>query len=80
MEVLSIRRKTQAENQNGLRLVHEMSSLSQDGECTRIPLLLTIEALRDCWQSRTCEMDELWNYAKVCRMSRVMRPYLECLT
>ena len=46
----------------------------------KIGLDVAIEALRDCWQSRRCEMDELWNYAKVCRMSRVMRPYLECLT
>ena len=29
----------------------------------KIGLDVAIEALRDCWQSRTCEIDELWNYA-----------------
>jgi len=24
-------------------------------------------------------MDELWRYAKICRVSNVMRPYLESL-
>jgi hypothetical protein len=25
-------------------------------------------------------MDELWEYSKICRMSKVMRPYLEYLS
>jgi predicted transcriptional regulator of viral defense system len=40
---------------------------------------VAIEALRDCFRGRRATMDELWAAAKVCRMSNVMRPYLESL-
>ncbi|GAB4245422.1 MAG: type IV toxin-antitoxin system AbiEi family antitoxin domain-containing protein [Thermoleophilia bacterium] len=46
----------------------------------KIGLDVAIEALRDCWSRRLCTMDDLWEYAQVCRVSRVMRPYLESLT
>jgi predicted transcriptional regulator of viral defense system len=46
----------------------------------KIGLELALEALRDCWRQRKATMDELWKAAKVCRMSNVMRPYLEMLT
>jgi predicted transcriptional regulator of viral defense system len=46
----------------------------------KIGLDVAIEALRESWESRRCSMDELWSYAKICRMSKVMRPYLECLS
>jgi predicted transcriptional regulator of viral defense system len=45
----------------------------------KIGLDVAIEALRESWESRRYSMDELWSYAKICRMSKVMRPYLECL-
>lgn len=45
----------------------------------KIGLDVALEALRECWQKRRCTMDELWHYAKVCRMKNVMRPYLESL-
>ena len=45
----------------------------------KIGLDVAIEALRDCLQQRKATMDELWEAAKVCRMSRVMRPYLEAV-
>jgi len=45
----------------------------------KIGLDVTIEALRECWQSRRCTMDELWRYADICRVRNVMRPYLESL-
>ena len=38
-----------------------------------------LEALRECWRERRCTMDDLWAYAKICRVSNVMRPYLESL-
>jgi len=41
---------------------------------------VAMEALRDCWKKRRANMDELWDAAKVCRMTNVMRPYLETLT
>ena len=46
----------------------------------KIGLEVALEALRDCWRQRRATMDELWEYAKVCRMTNVMRPYLESLT
>lgn len=45
----------------------------------KIGLDVAIEALRDCLRQRKATMDELWNAAKVCRMSKVMRPYLESI-
>jgi hypothetical protein len=46
----------------------------------KIGLDVAIEALRDCWGRRLCTMDDLLEYARVCRVGRVMRPYLESLT
>jgi predicted transcriptional regulator of viral defense system len=46
----------------------------------KIGLDVALEALRESWESRRCSMDELWEYAKICRMTKVMRPYLEYLS
>jgi len=45
----------------------------------KIGLDVAIEALRDCWRKKRATADDLWHYAKVCRVSRVMRPYLESI-
>ena len=45
----------------------------------KIGLDVALEALRDCWRKRKATMDELWVAAKICRMTSVMRPYLEML-
>lgn len=45
----------------------------------KIGLDVAIEALRDCWRKKRATTDQLWHYAKVCRVARVMRPYLESL-
>jgi predicted transcriptional regulator of viral defense system len=45
----------------------------------KIGLDVALEALQECWTERRVTMDELWHYAKICRMSQVMRPYLEAL-
>lgn len=45
----------------------------------KIGLDVAIEALRECWQSRRCTMDDLWHYADICRVRNVMRPYLESI-
>ena len=45
----------------------------------KIGLDVAIEALRDAWRQKKATADELWHYAKICRMSNVMRPYLESL-
>ena len=46
----------------------------------KIGLDVAIEALRDCLRSRKCTRDQLWQYAKICRMTEVMRPYLEAVS
>ncbi len=46
----------------------------------KVGLDVALEALRDCWHQRKASMDELWKYAKTCRVANVIRPYLESLT
>jgi hypothetical protein len=45
----------------------------------KIGLDVAIEALRECRRSRKCKIDDLWKYAKICRVANVMRPYLESI-
>jgi len=40
---------------------------------------VAMEALREGWRRRRFTMDELWRYAKVDRVTNVIRPYLEVL-
>ncbi len=40
---------------------------------------VALEALREGWRARRFTMDELDHYAAICRVQRVMRPYLESL-
>lgn len=46
----------------------------------KIGLDVALEALRDYRQKHRAGMDELWRFAKICRVERVIRPYLEALT
>jgi predicted transcriptional regulator of viral defense system len=46
----------------------------------KIGLDVALEALRDCYRSRKCTMDDLWKYGKICRVENIMKPYLESLT
>jgi hypothetical protein len=41
---------------------------------------VALAALRDCRRRRAATNDELWEAAKVCRMTNVMRPYLEAVS
>lgn len=45
----------------------------------KIGLDVALEALRETWRARRATMDDLWRYAEVCRVTTVMRPYLEAL-
>lgn len=47
---------------------------------SKVGLDVALEALREAWRARKVTMDDLSRYAKVNRMSNVMRPYLEALT
>ena len=46
----------------------------------KIGLDVALEALRECNKKGLCNIDELWHYAKLCRVGNVMRPYLETMT
>ena len=45
----------------------------------KIGLDVALEALKDARAKRKATTDELWRYAKICRVTNVMRPYLEAL-
>ncbi len=46
----------------------------------KVGLDVVIEGLREVWRTRKATMDELVRAAEMCRVSRVMRPYLESIT
>ena len=43
----------------------------------KIGLDVAVEALRDYRRKYPAGVDELWRYARICRVANVMRPYLE---
>jgi len=45
----------------------------------KIGLDVALEALRDCRKQRKATVDELWQAARICRVSNIMRPYLEAI-
>lgn len=63
--------------------LHVYNSAKTVADCfkyrNKIGLDVALEALRDAWRQKKVTMDELWHYAKSCRMTNVMRPYLESL-
>lgn len=45
----------------------------------KIGLDVALEALRETRRAKRASNDELWRYAKLCRVATVMRPYLEAV-
>lgn len=45
----------------------------------KIGLDVALEALRDALKQKKTTVDELWRYARICRVANVMRPYLEAM-
>jgi predicted transcriptional regulator of viral defense system len=45
----------------------------------RIGMDVVLEALREAWRNRRFSMDELDEYAEICRVKRVIAPFLEAL-
>jgi predicted transcriptional regulator of viral defense system len=43
----------------------------------KIGLDIALEALKDCRQHKLCTNDQLWEYARICRVANIMKPYLE---
>jgi predicted transcriptional regulator of viral defense system len=46
----------------------------------KIGLDIALEALREAWRGKRMISDDIWRYAKICRVANVMRPYLDSLT
>lgn len=45
----------------------------------KIGLEVALEALREAWRERRFAMEEMDHFARICRVERVMKPYLEAL-
>ncbi len=45
----------------------------------KVGLDVALEALREGWSARKFTIDELQCYAKICRVQKVMQPYLESI-
>jgi len=45
----------------------------------KIGMDVALEALREVIRERKSTTDELWRYAKICRVTRTMRPYMEAI-
>ena len=45
----------------------------------KIGLDVALEALKDARSQKKVNADDLWHFAKICRVANVMRPYLEAI-
>ena len=45
----------------------------------KIGLDIAIESLKDCLRQKRASISEIYRFAKVCRVSNVIRPYMEAL-
>jgi predicted transcriptional regulator of viral defense system len=63
--------------------VHVYSAAKTVADCfkfrNKIGLDVAIEALKDCLGQKKATVNEIYRYAKVCRVSNVIRPYMETL-
>jgi predicted transcriptional regulator of viral defense system len=64
-------------------LIHVTGVAKTVADCfkfrNKIGLDVALEALREAWREKRMTSDEMWRYAKLCRVANVMRPYLESL-
>jgi predicted transcriptional regulator of viral defense system len=70
-------------NVDGITQIRVTSVAKTVADCfkyrNKIGLDVALEALREARSSKRATMDELWQCAQWCRVSNVMRPYLETL-
>jgi predicted transcriptional regulator of viral defense system len=45
----------------------------------KIGLDVALEALRDARAKKKATAEDLWRFARICRVANVMRPYLEAI-
>ncbi len=64
-------------------LVRVYSAAKTVADCfkfrNKIGLDVAIEALKDCLRQKKASVNEIYRYAKVCRVSNVIRPYMDVL-
>jgi len=69
------------EHARGGAIVRVYSAAKTVADCfkyrNKVGLDVAIEALRDVLRERRATPDELWGFARVCRVANIMRPYLE---
>lgn len=46
----------------------------------KIGLDVALEALQEAWREKRVQMDELWYYARICKVEKIIRPYIESLS
>ena len=46
----------------------------------KIGLDIAIEALKKAWESKKVSMDELTKAARVCKVAKIIQPYLEAIS
>ncbi len=46
----------------------------------KIGLDVALEALKECRKARRCSMADLSRYGEICRVAKIMRPYLEAIS
>jgi predicted transcriptional regulator of viral defense system len=65
------------------RKVHVYNLAKTLADCfkyrNKIGLDVALEALRESWRERRVSIDDLDRYAVICRVQRVMQPYVEAL-
>jgi predicted transcriptional regulator of viral defense system len=63
--------------------IHVYSAAKTVADCfkfrNKIGLDVAIEALKDSLRQKKATVNEIYHYAKVCRVSNVIRPYMEAL-
>jgi len=64
-------------------LVRVYSAAKTVADCfkfrNKIGLDVAIEALKDCLRQKKATIDEIYRYAKLCRVGNVIRPYIDAL-
>lgn len=67
----------------GARTIRVFSPAKTVADCfkfrNKIGTDVAIEALRECYREKKASIDDLWEAAKICRVTNVIRPYLESL-
>ncbi|MBZ5680228.1 MAG: type IV toxin-antitoxin system AbiEi family antitoxin domain-containing protein [Acidobacteriia bacterium] len=71
------------EHRLGARTIRVFSPAKTVADCfkfrNKIGTDVAIEALRECYREKKASIDDLWEAAKICRVTNVIRPYLESL-